>query len=311
MTNEEFEKLPRDKRWSYSRLNTFLGCPRKHHYSYIEEIKGQGNIHLELGDYFHRLMEAYNKEEDPEPILEEYERKVTDKPKDLMRRVFTEYINHYEKDNVLYTEVSLFEEWENKDWAMFKIDCIYEKARMNVLRDYKTTTNNLKYNFGSTKYNQQMLLYKAIAEENLGLTIHAIEIDEVRIALLEDVPYNKNGKPTADFRRLGLVTYENYFNALSEMGLEEEDEYQDTLDKLLRRGHPLFNRVIVDIPDNKTVDENLDDMYGAYTLARTGVKSRKRSVLCDYCDMRELCDAEYSTIDEEGRQLIIDKITKK
>ena len=315
MTKEEFELLPRDKRWSYSRISAFMGCPRKHYYSYIEEIRGKGNIYTQLGDFWHRLMEARNKGEDPEPILLEYEKAskagAIDKPVDLMRFVYTEYCDTYPLDNVLYTEETLYEEWEDGDVASFKIDCIYEQDGLNILKDYKTTINKPKYSFTSTKYNQQLLLYKAVAEEAYGIVIHGIEIEEVRLCMLEEVPINKNGKPTADVRRLGLVKYETYFDLLSEMGIETMPEYANALTELSKRGHPLFTRYTVDISDTRVVDENLTDMYESYKLAKTGCKARKRSVLCDYCDLSRLCEADYSYLDDEGREIIIEDILKK
>ena len=314
MTKEEFEQLPREKRWSFSRLSSFISCPRKHYYSYIEELKGMGNIHLTLGDYWHKLMEAYNKEEDYEQILQEYEREAKNgnigSDPDLLRHVFNEYISWYPKDNVLYSEDSLIEEWENGDHAIFKIDCIYEKDGLNILRDYKTTTNKLKYGFSDVKYNQQLLLYKAVAEEYYGIKIHGIEIDEIRLEKLQPVPYNKSGKPSADIRKLGLVKYETYREALEEMGIEDEPEFQNVLTELEKRGHPLFNRVTVDLSDENVVYDNLEDLYGIYKLAKTGIKSRHRNALCNYCDLKELCEADYSNLDEEGRKILIEKITK-
>lgn len=309
---KKFEDLPRNKRWSYSRIMSFTSCPRKHHYSYVEEIRGKDNIHLVLGDYWHRLMEAYNKEEDYEKIIEEYEKAVNvgaiDQDIDLLRYVFNEYVQWYPKDDVLLTEQSFYEEWEDGDHATFKVDCVYNKDGLNILRDYKTTTKDLKYDINSVRYNQQLLLYKPIVEDATQITIHGIEIDEVKLAMCMQPPLNKNGMPTADIRRLGLVKYDTYLNLLEEMGIDERPEYQHILTTLENRGHPLFRRVTVDV-DDVIVGQNLEDVYGLYKLAKTeGVKSRNRTVLCNYCEYKQLCDADYLNIDEESRQIIIDKL---
>jgi len=314
MTIEEFEKLPRDKRWSYSRVTSFIDCPRKYHYAYKEEIRGGGNIYTTLGDFWHRLMKAYNLGEDIEPIFEEYETAASvgtiDKPKEMLRHVFNEYISWYPVDTILHAEESIIEEWEDGDHAIFIIDCIYEKDGLNILRDYKTTIKNLKYDFNQVKYNQQLLLYKAVAEEEYGIKIHGVEIDEIRLDMCAEVPFNKTGKPTADMRRLGLVKYETYLNVLEEMGLDEEPEYQGVLTELEKRGHPLFNRITVDLSDDHIVNENLEDIYGLYKVAKSDIKSRKRSILCNYCSVRELCEAEYSYLDDVGRQILVEKVSK-
>lgn len=315
MTEEEFQKLPRENRWSYSRLSSFINCPRQHHYSYIEEIRGEGNVHTVLGDLFHKILDKRNKGEDYSDIINEYHKLVDtgklETNRDLLEFVINEYNNNYAVDNVLYSEISLYEKWEGKDYATFRIDCIYEKDGMNILRDYKTTTKKLKYNFSSVKYNQQLMLYKEVAEELLGIMIHGIEIDEIRLEKLEEVPYTKAGRPSADIKKLGLVKYETYLEALKDMGLEDAPEYAHILTELEKRGHPLFNRITIDTIDNNVFSENLADMYGIYKLAKTNTKSRKRSILCDYCDYKSLCEADYSSLDEDSRRIIIEEILRK
>lgn len=312
MNKEDFEKLERENRWSFSKLKAFIECPRKHHYSYVEEIKTDDNVYLALGGFFHELMEAHYTAGNTEEILKEYEKKAHeyDKPPGLLRHVYEEYKIFQPPENVLAVEVEVIEEWDDKDYIIGKADLIYERDGLNILRDFKTTLGKLKYDISSTRYNQQLLLYKAMIEENMGMKLHGIEIFEVRLGILEEVPINKNGKPTADVRRLGLVTYDKYYDYLEEIGLEDAPEYKNALMELNKRGHPLFKRTTVDILDEKIVEENLEDLYGIYKLAKTKVKARKRSILCDYCDYRELCDADYSTLDETGRQFIIDKISK-
>ena len=314
MNIEEFEKLPRENRWSYSRINSFSRCPRKHHYSYKEELRGKSNIHIKLGDYFHRILDAHHKGEDVEAIIKKYEEEARvgsiEHEEELMRHVYNEYVSWYEPDDVMYTEQEFIEEWENGDYIIAKVDLIRRHNELVIARDTKTTTKKFKHDIGSVRHNQQLLLYKPIIEEGLGITVDGVEIDEVRLDICRPPLINKNGRPTADVRKLGNVKHETYLNTLKSMGLEKAEEYQKALGELAKRGHPLFNRVTIDCIDDKAISENLNDLYGFYKLAKTGCKSRVRSILCDYCEFRLLCDAEYTDLDDEGRQFIVDKIVK-
>jgi len=45
--------------WSYSRLKTFEGCPKKAEYAYIQRIKEPGNKAMDRGKDIHKLCEEY------------------------------------------------------------------------------------------------------------------------------------------------------------------------------------------------------------------------------------------------------------
>jgi CRISPR/Cas system-associated exonuclease Cas4 (RecB family) len=309
-------------RYSFSRLSTFKLCPKKHYYSYIEGWDApEKGIQLFLGDIFHRLLEEEAKGLSAEPVLKEYEGaylvgKTGDKPENLMRRLLPMYNHHYAKEmtdeEVLAVELEITEKLNGSDIFVGKVDKVVRTPEgIVIVRDTKTTSKALKYGYKDVLYNQQLLLYVPFVEALLGIKVHAIQIDEVLLALPEAVPLNLNGKPTADKRKLGLVLYEDYLNKLKSMGLDKEPEYMYVLDALEARGHPLFRRTTAEIVSELLVNSNLDDMKGFYELSKQDIHSRNRGSLCNYCAFKDLCNIDMLKPDEASRKIYTDRLIKK
>ena len=243
--------------------------------------------------------------------------RILDTDVDLMKTNLPLYVAHYAADTAREITIAAEEEmtvkWENGDNMVGKADKIFEDTGLVVVRDTKTTSRKLKYTFNLVKYNSQLLLYTALTEETKPIKVNAIEIDEVRMAMLQKVPINANGKPSTSKSKLDLVTYEDYLQVLIDKGLDTAPEYQTTLDYLQDRGHPLFKRTRVQILDPNIVDENIRDIYGTYrnivqTLNDNHIPfARNRSVLCGWCGFNELCKLDYYAPTEEDREIIIDK----
>lgn len=306
--------------YRFSRLSTFGRCPRKHHYIYEEGLPEPEDKHLLAGTLFHQMIELHYKGEDTSPVLKQYRAAcasgVIDEADDLLEYVFDMYVAHYAKkdakEKIIAIEHNTIQQLEDEDIMSSTIDRIVEMDDGTYrIRDTKTTFGPLKYSTDMVRYHQQLLWYVAVAESDFPITIDAIEIDEVRLAKLENVPLNQNGKPTADKKKLGLVTYENYYNTLSSMGLANAPEYQHVLDWLEKRGHPLFQRVTVQLLDRNIIQENLNDLFDLYRQVKVGSKARVRGPLCNYCGFKELCELDYYMPMESDRQIYIEKLTKK
>ena len=106
------------------------------------------------------------------------------------------------------------------------------------------------------------------------------------------------------------IEYEDYYNKLCEMGLDEAPEYKGVLDYLEKRGHPLFKRTQCQLLDQNLLSANIQDLYDSYKSSKTGNKQRVRGPLCDYCAYQDLCNLDYYLPDPDSRQIIIDKIKK-
>lgn len=306
---------------SYSNLSTFRQCPKKWEYSYIEGLIEKDSENLLLGSIFHEILEKHYKDEDVTKVIKEYRDAVLDDKLStdlhLMEEVYKRYTTYYSKkdskEHILSVEAEMEAEWEDGDTIVGFADRIVEDNGLVVVRDTKTTQNPLKYTKQDVRYSPQLLLYAAMAELELEIKVDAIEIDEVRLADLQKPPMNKNGKPTADFRKLGLVTYERYYNTLVDLGLEDAEEYQYVLKRLKERGHPLFQRVRVKL-DDQLVNTNINELYMSYKMMKhfTDPKTelnmpRHPSKLCNWCAYKELCALDYYNPTPEEREIMIHK----
>lgn len=302
--------------FSYSRLSTYNSCPRKHSYMYEEKLYTDGNEFLILGDLFHQCIDKATKGEDFSSVINDYEAKVKvgvlTTESGLLEDVVNRYLAHYDitSEETIGSELTLEEDWEDGDKFKGIIDRVIEKDGMIIIRDTKTTLKPLKYTTNQVKFNSQLLTYCSLVQDHLNLIVDAYEIDEVRLARIQPVPINQNGKPSADKNRLSLVLYEDYYNKLCEMGLEEAPEYQNVLEYLEKRGHPLFKRTQCQLLDQNLLASNIQDLYQSYKSIKTGNKQRVRGPLCDYCAYQELCNLDFYMPDPESRQILINKITK-
>lgn len=302
--------------YSYSRLSTYNSCPRKHSYMYEEKIYTEGNEFLVLGDLFHQCIDKASKGEDYSTVINDYEAKVKvgalSTESGLLESVVQEYLRYYDTsdEEVIGSELVFEEEWEDGDTFKGIVDRLVDKDGIIVLRDTKTTLKPLKYTTNQVKYNSQLLTYCSLVQDQMNIIVDVYEIDEVRVAKLQPVPINQNGKPSADKNKLTLVRYEDYLDKLCEMGLDDAPEYQGVLDYLQKRGHPLFKRTRCQLLDQNILSANLEDLYQTYKATKTGNKQRVRGPLCDFCAYQDLCNLDFYLPDQESREMIINKIKK-
>lgn len=307
------------KRYSFSRLKTFQICPRKHHYTYIEQIETEESTTTIPGKLFHQCIEYYLTGQDMQPIFQEFSSLCfsgkLDLEADLLEYIVQKYLNYYSKEYNTEKNVLIEHEFkdtlEDDDTLVAIVDqAFYDANNYLVVRDMKTTLTKLKYTSDDVMYNQQLYLYLPYVEEELGHKVDAIEIDEIKLAKLRPVPLKSNGKPSVDKRLLDLVTYEDYYDCLAQQGLEMEREYQPILEYLQQRGHPLFRRTRCQVLDQNIIASNSQDLLDTYHASKTQVAYRVKGPLCNYCQYKELCQLDYSYPSIADRQMIIEKISK-
>lgn len=307
-------------RFSYSRLSTYQQCPRKHSYMYVEQIEPAAlNQFTVPGKLFHEAIEKILNKEDPDPIFKKFralcQSGELDREADLLELLVTEYMNYYKKayarENTLLVEHQSEDQFDEDHYFTAVIDQVYERDGILTIRDLKTTSGSFKWDFEKVKTSPQLLIYALYAEEKIGQPIDAIEIDEVRLAKLEEPPINNNGKPSADKRRLTNVTYEAFYNALEERGLEDDKSYKDVLQYLEDRGHPLFKRTSFQLLSQEMIQNNLEDLRELYESMLENRKFRTRGPLCNYCDYKQLCELDLHGSTTEDREILITHIQRK
>lgn len=308
------------KRFSFSRFKTFHNCGRKHHYQYVEQIEVEETESTIPGKLFHKAIELYLKALDPSEPLNEFDAlcrqgKLQLDP-GLLTDVFNQYVSYYanniKKETNLMIEGNIEEKLEGDDYLVMVVDQVVEVDNFITIRDHKTTLKPLKYTWDDVNNNQQLLLYVPYVEDKLSVKVNAVEIDEVRIARLEAVPMNLNGKPTIDKKKLELVTKEAYIAKLQELGLDDAPEYKYVLEYFEKRGHPLFKRIKVQLLDDKPVRANLEDMWNTYkTIKASPGPTRNRSILCNYCPFKDICNLDMSNPSQTDRAIMIENMKRK
>ncbi len=312
-----------NNRYDFSRLRAFQLCPKKHDYIYNQGLRSAGGMFVKVGSLFHQCLEGHYNDDDAmiQKALEEFKGLVLtgvfDLDVDLLEYVYSRYLMFYKDtekgERLIANEVKIEEELESGDIFHLTADRVVEdeKTGMIVLRDTKTTLKKLKYSLEDVQYNMQLLTYVPFIEEKYSCKIDAIQIDEVRMCKMLPTPLNLNGKPTADKGRLEFTTFEDYRNELAKQGLLDAKEYQNALQYMEGRGHPMFRRTTAQLLDSSLVQSNMKDVYNTYEAVRsTQTTFRNRGPLCNYCDYKELCKMDTYDADEALRQIEINKITE-
>lgn len=305
-------------RYSYSRLSTFKDCPRKHHYIYVEQLPEPENEYTLSGSLFHKAVEYILSGKDPDEVYKEWHEAVDQGrmhiERDLLEYIVNLYFTHYYKDygeeDTVIVEQTFTRALDDPDYFVMKLDQGYRLRGMLGVRDIKTTRGMLKYNQENVQGNMQLLTYVPAIEDYLGEKVDFVEIDEVRLAKLADqVPLIKNGKPSTSLETLSLVTAELYRDELEKQNLLNDQKYQNVLYLLEQRGHPLFNRVRVQLLNRNLIDSNEEEIESLYTAASIDTKYRiKDTSKCFMCPFKQICEHDEQVGGEKFREQLVENI---
>ena len=305
-------------RYSYSRLSTFKECPRKHHYIYVEQLPEPENEYALSGTLFHKAVERILTGQDVDDVYQEWKDAVDQGrmhiERDLLEYIvnlyFTHYYADYNKEDTVVVEENFKQALDGEDYFVMKLDQGYKFKGMLGVRDIKTTRGNLKYNEDNVRSNMQLLTYVPAIEEKLGEKVEFIEIDEVRLAkLATDVPLIKSGKPSTSLDTLSLVTAELYQDELERQHLMNDPKYQNVLYLLQQRGHPLFNRVRVQLLNRSLLDSNAEEIESLYFAASIDTKYRnKDQQRCFMCPFKKICEHDEQIGGEKFREQLVENI---
>ena len=300
----------------YSRIRAYQLCPQRHHYEYVEGIKTKPNPAMLMGQLFHECLEHYYKDDGKiGETLEKYQKAVLadEIPEELdqLEYTLTNYCQMYSDDikneEIVMCEEQLEDALGKGERFTIKADrVVYNKnTRQYILRDTKTSKKGPTRTHDDVYHNSQLLTYIPFIEDKLGVKIDAMEIDEVRFAKLIPPPLNNNGKPTGDRKRLTLTTYEDYYDLLCSMELEEAPEYQNVLDFMRCKPHPLFRRTRAHVSSREVISNNMQDIFNTYKLIKCEHVFRNRGPLCRTCSYKALCNLDMHGVSEASRAAAI------
>jgi hypothetical protein len=293
-------------------------CPRRHHYAYIEQLPEPQNEYALSGSLFHKAIEYVLTGKDTDEVYQEWHEAVDQGrmkiERDLLEYIVNLYFTHYYKDyneeETVIVEQTFNKSLDGEDYFVTKLDQAYRLRGLLGVRDTKTTRGQLKYNLENVSNNMQLLTYVPAVEDYLNEKVDFIEIDEVRLAkLATEVPLIKNGKPSTSLEMLSLVTADLYREELEKQNLLNDQKYQNVLFLLEQRGHPLFNRVRVQLLNRNILDSNEEEIESIYTAASIDTKYRiKDHQKCFMCPYKQICEHDEQIGGEKFREQLIENI---
>jgi len=154
--------MPTIPQWSYSRLKTFEGCPKKAEYAYIQKIKEPGNKAMDRGKDIHKLCEEYirGRYEEMPPALKEFEEAF-----DLLKDMHLKGHVLCEGDWAFTTEWTPTGWFDHDTWGRAKVDAfVHVEGDKNArVIDFKTG----RYEGNQEGHREQCELYASIVFKRL------------------------------------------------------------------------------------------------------------------------------------------------
>jgi CRISPR/Cas system-associated exonuclease Cas4 (RecB family) len=145
--------------WSYSRLTTYEGCPKKAYYSCVKKIREPGNKYMERGKEVHKNCEDYIRghiEELPTAQLKDFQEGF-----DLLRKMYLEGSVICEGDWAFDKDWQSTGWFDSETWGRAKVDAFVHDASVPTqarVIDFKTG----KYEGNQESHREQCELYGAV-----------------------------------------------------------------------------------------------------------------------------------------------------
>lgn len=140
--------------WSYSRLGTYLECPAKAKYKYLDKLPEPGSDAMRKGSAIHAIAEEYvSGRLDPKLTPEELEAVKEFRPH--WKSIFPKWKEHFDhakklfkrdlarvEDELAFTKTWEVTDWfakgENAAWCRVKVDLLHIDDGALTIVDYKT-----------------------------------------------------------------------------------------------------------------------------------------------------------------------------
>lgn len=281
---------------SNSKVKTFLRCPKKFEYRYVENLQPRRKeLPLERGTWIHECLEAYYKGKDwkkthakltkqfRQLFEEEREMLGNDLPQEC-ERIVKSYLNH----------------WDDSDWKIIAVELEYNikirgrqyKGKIDlVIKDnlgvwvIDHKTNKTMPKEATPIMDPQMTLYAAVLEKK-GLKCAGTIHNHIRTKAPKDPKVLKSGelsKAKCD------TDYRTYLRAIKKLGLDVE-EYRDQLNALKAQKDKFFVRYRV--PMKRAAVKSMFSDYEVIgeIIDRMKVFPRNISIQCKRdCPFLKIC----------------------
>lgn len=294
---------------SYSRISSYLSCPQKHNFSYVQKLRSKKPSRpLSFGSDFHKLLEnrfdPKKLEEATKEIKKNYEElnvvakgELGDSYLDDLFTVFSDYNKvYYNSEKPIKTEheflikIGTFKGEEVKFNGI--IDEVYEGL---MLGEHKTF--NRQPDMGLLAMNMQVCLYSKAYELEFGQKIERVQWDYIKSAPA-DYPVWLEKSQRFSEANSQKVTNLSWLRACDERGIKDQETRTKALNYEQNLSNFFFRCNIEIIP--QMVDTIWDSFKGAVKGIITKGESNKIKNIgmnCQWCDYRPLCYAEFTGLD--------------
>lgn len=295
---------------SYSTQRTFLRCPKKFEYTYLQRLRPvQTDSRFLLGSAVHSFLEIYYRSiaqgatrEDAYEAgllsLQEYLQEhmpQSDRDEDMVQlatgmvKHYHAYATEHDRFTPLETEVPWKVNLANGDTLMGKFDGLVLEGNEIWILEHKTAAT---INTSHVSRDKQVSVYCLIAQTS-GIPVAGVIYNTLRKALpAAPKPLKKGGLS----RSLGPnLTYASYIQAIRENGLRLED-YAEELAVLKERENTFFDRQYVRRPEGSletVANDLLATQLSMAAYAKIKWYPRNDTKDCSWdCPFVELCQLE-------------------
>lgn len=299
----------------YSRIKSYRHCRQQHYYKYIMNIvKKRPSKPLYRGSIIHECLQAAAEGRDWMEVWEKYNREFNRlfiEERELYGQTFMEdiktilegYFDYWNREDpltYLFVEhqirnIPIVKAMGIKFMLKAKIDGVVKDKEGRVwLIEHKTHENIPSEEV--RLMDLQTILY-IWALRKAGINVEGVLWDYIRAKPPAKPELLKNGQLT---KRKNLdTTRAVYYRAIIENGLNPK-HYEDILDRLVGREAVFYRRVRVPVY-KKMIKPVLEDARATvmemHVLQHYPVKNLGRH--CEWCDYRNLCQAELRGLDKE------------
>lgn len=293
---------------SYSRVSSYLSCPAKHNFSYVERLTPKGIVRpLSFGTDFHKLLEHRHYP----PTLESAWIGIRDAYNALdpkqQESLGDDYLLDLEEIFVDYQQIYSGEEVPIETEHEFKIQIatyqgipvyfhgIIDEIYSDKIADHKTFTN--APDKGIMAMNMQSMLYAKAYELESGKKVSTILWDYIKSKPAESpIWLEKSGRFSE--ANSSKITPMSWLRACKERGITDPEilgkagKYQGNIQNFF------FRHEVEVIPN--MVDTVWDDFTNVVKdIVTRGERNKVKNITrdCTWCNYRSLCYAQFTGAD--------------
>jgi CRISPR/Cas system-associated exonuclease Cas4 (RecB family) len=294
---------------SYSKISSYLNCPQKHYFSYIQRIKSKKTVRpLSFGSDFHKLLEnRYDDNkiqetikniqekydnldsesqlelgdsyiEDLKTILNDYNQVYQDTDKPIkMEHEFLIKVGVYKKESIYFNGI---------------IDEIYENL---TIGEHKTF--NRQPDMSILAMNTQVCLYSKAYELEFGNKIQRVQWDYIKSNPADYPVWLEKSHRFSDAASQ-KVTNLSWLRACDERGITDQD-IRNKAEKYRCNLSNFFFRCCIEIVPQMvdTVWDNFKNIIKDMVIRGESNKVKNINMNCSFCEYRPLCYAEFTGLD--------------